>query len=206
MGACSLPAGRLDRWDGEQELTAKEKELLKQLPQIGHDLLVTIPRCEQVTRIILYIKKDYNGGGFPEDDVAGEAIPLVSRMLRILLDRLALDADGIVKDAAEMAMTREAEWYDPDLLELSFECFPAYLNQPLNRTDPVKTMRYNQLVPGQVLVSDIDTPDGMVLLHAGSKLTAMVISRLRNHHLLYGLKDEVTVQISDDSVVRRPAA
>jgi len=194
IGYASLPARVLQKISSCLDLTTGEQTILRRAPQVGHDLLVGIPRLAGVARIVLYQNKAFDGGGFPADECAGEQIPLGARMLRILGDRLALEAEGIVKQRALETMKARAGVYDPRLLEQCFVCFQAFLANALSANTPVRTLYVKELKENQVVVSDIVTPDGLVLVGAGNRLTAMVLERLRNYDELGEVKQPVLVQ------------
>lgn len=175
-------------------LTIEENAVLRRVPQIGHDLLVVIPRLEGVAKIVLYQDKNYDGTGFPFDTVAGDAIPVGARLLKILNDRLALEEEGVVKQAALKTMRDRTGAYDPALLEICFACFADFLSNALTAHAPVRCLDAEQLVPGQVIVSDLTTPEGLPLVTAGSILSPMLIERLRAHADIASLRGHILVQ------------
>jgi hypothetical protein len=194
IGYASLPAPLLNKISALEDLTANEQSILRRVPQIGHDLLAVIPRLEGVARIVLYQNKSFNGSGTPNDALAGENIPLGARMLKILSDRLALEAEGIVKQRAFDAMKARAGFYDPRLLELCFSCFQSFLTNAISAESVVRSLHIRELVEGQILVSDIVTHEGLVLVPAGTQLSAMILARLHNYNSLGEVKQPVLVQ------------
>jgi hypothetical protein len=58
----------------------------------------------------------------------------------------------------------------------------------------VRALSVGQLVPGQVAVSDIVTPAGLILVAAGNRLTEMTLQRLRNHAELNDVNEPVLAQ------------
>lgn len=194
IGYASLPARLVQKISSGAELVPAEEAILRRTPQIGHDLLVGIPRLEGVARIVLYQAKHFDGQGFPADTCAGERLPLGARMLKVLSDRLALEAEGIVKQRALDAMRARAGLYDPRVLESCFTCFPDFLDHAISSTVPVRALYLKELVEGQVVVSDITTPEGLVLVGAGNRLTAMILERLGNYDQMGEVKQPVLVQ------------
>lgn len=54
---------------------------------IAYGLLKDIPGLEEVAKIIKYQSKNFDGSGLPEDDlISKQGIPLISRILKILID------------------------------------------------------------------------------------------------------------------------
>lgn len=194
LGYASLPTRMLQRIGAGVELTRDELAILRRVPQIGHDLLAGIPRLAGVARIVLYQNKAFDGSGPPDDTTAGEQLPRGARMLKILNDRIALETDGVVKQRAFETMRLRAGAYDPKLLEQCFACFQTFLANTLSADRPVRTLYVPELEAGQVVISDIVTPDGLVLVGAGNILSPMVLQRLRNYDRLGEVKQPVLVQ------------
>jgi response regulator RpfG family c-di-GMP phosphodiesterase len=194
IGHASLPPTVLEKSSSGEPLTLAEETLLRRSPQAGHNLLIDIPRLAEVARIVLYQNKAFDGSGFPPDDCKGEQIPLGARMLKILDDRLVLEADGVVKQRAFEEMRARSGVYDPRLLELCFACFETFLAYSISSERPVRSLYVKELTVDQVVVSDIRTLDGQVLVGAGYQLTPTVMGRLQNYDLLGQVQQPVLVQ------------
>ncbi|MBI3886133.1 MAG: response regulator [Opitutae bacterium] len=194
IGFASLPASLLRKLEAESDLSNAEKSVLKRIPKIGHDLLCEIPRLKNVARIVLYQQSHFDGSGFPDDGTAGAALPVGSRVLKILLDRMDMEADGVVKQAAFWAMNERTGAYDPQLLAQCFQCFENFLANTISHDAKVSAVSLREAAAGDVVVSDITTPAGVVLVGAGSSLTAMMIERLRNFAEFGDLKEPFFVQ------------
>lgn len=194
LGYASVPPALLRKIASRTDLNASEHAVLRRVPQIGHDLLTDVPRLREVARIVLFQNKHFDGSGQPDDGTTGEAIPVGARLLKILLDRMALEADGVVKKRALAEMQAHEGHYDPRLLELNFVCFPDFLDHAVSADRPVLTLPVARLVAGQVVVSDIVTFTEIPLVGAGNRLTEMMLERLRNHALLGEVKEPVFVQ------------
>jgi len=194
IGCASLPPRVLHKMSAGEDRTMPEERIVRRIPQVSHDLLVSIPRLAGVASIVLHQDKRFDGGGFPADKLSGESIPLGSRMLKILNARLNLEGDGIVKQRALETMRADAGAYDPKLLESCFACFPFFLVNLVSSKSQVFSLMVSELVVDQVVVSDITTPTGFVLIGAGNRLTPMVLQRLVNYDALGEVKQPVMVQ------------
>jgi response regulator RpfG family c-di-GMP phosphodiesterase len=191
LGYASVPPLVLRKVATMTELNPVERMIIQRVPQVGHDLLAGIPRLQEVARIVRYQNQCFDGTGFPGD---GCETPVGARLLKILLDRMDLELDGIVKQRAFATMTERTGHYDPKLLELSFKCFPDFLDQTVTADRPVRTLPVESLVAGQIVVSDISTLNGLPLVGAGTCLTATMLERLRSHAMLGDVKGPVFVQ------------
>jgi response regulator RpfG family c-di-GMP phosphodiesterase len=194
IGLVSLPPLILRKLEQGMDLAARERDMIEKAPRIGHDLLVNIPRLEPVAKMVLYQNKHFDGSGFPSDKVAGEAIPLGARILKILRDRVVLEAEGIVKKRAYDTMKARAQTYDPVLLDKCFQCFEAFLENAISAERKVLSVVVHELQPGQVLVSDIKTMNDVLLVAAGNRLSEIMISRLNNYANFEIIKEPIYVQ------------
>lgn len=194
IGLVSVPPLVLRKLEQGMELAAREKAMLEKSPQIGHDLIVNIPRLEPVAKMVLYQNKHFDGTGLPSDAVAKENIPLGARMLKILHDRAVLEADGIVKKRAYDTMKERHGVYDPLLLDKCFQCFETFLANAIASNRPVLSLAVHELQPEQVLVSDIRTKGDVLLVAAGNRLTELMIKRLNNYSNFDTIKEPVYVQ------------
>jgi response regulator RpfG family c-di-GMP phosphodiesterase len=194
IGYASLPPVLLRKLLGDGDYTPAEADILRRIPRVGHELLIGIPRLKEVAEIVLYQNQHFDGGGFPADGCAGDAIPLGARILKIIADRVLLEADGIVKKKALETMQLRKGVYDPSLMEKSFICFPDFLSNALSSSQPVLTLPVAELKPGQVVVSNIHSRTGSTLLSSGSRLTEMILQRLKNYSALGDVQEPVMVQ------------
>jgi hypothetical protein len=91
-------------------------------------------------------------------------------------------------------MKAKAALYDPALLDDCFKCFADYLTHSVSADRPVYSLSVDDLEPGHVVVSDIVTMEGSVLISAGNRLTDMILRRLRNHDALGEVRHPILVQ------------
>ncbi len=194
VGYVSLPPTILRKLDNQIELSPREQMTIDHAPQIGHDLMVNIPRLEYVAKIILYQNKRYDGSGFPSGEVSGGLIPFGARMLRILDDRAMLEDEGIAKLKAFEAMKQRSGYYDPELLLRCFECFPSFLINTISAEREVRYVKINELGEGDVLVSDVRSPSGTLLIGAGNRVTLTMINRLKNYAEFDGVREPIMIQ------------
>ncbi len=194
IGFASVPPSVLRKLYNCDELDSDEADIIEKVPWIGYELLNAVPRLEKVAEIIKYQNKNYDGTGFPADELAGDQIPIGSRMLRILNDRSKLEAEGVAKKSALAAMLKRDGLYDLELLRSSFECMPEFLVNALRSDRQVNEITVGQMMPGHVAVSDIMTTSGLLLVSSGSKLSSMMLKRLQNYSKLGLVKQPVMMQ------------
>jgi response regulator RpfG family c-di-GMP phosphodiesterase len=204
IGLVTVPPDLLLKSRQGQPLNPGEQEIFNQIPAVGSSLLVQIPRMEGVARIILYQNKNFDGGGFPEDNVAGQAIPQGARMLRILVDIARLESGGQTRAGALAQLRARSGIYDPRLLDaLEHSSGPA-ASVSSDSAAAATTVAFADLRVGHVLRGNLETKDNMLLVTAGHKITPMLLHRLRNFSALYGIREPIYIEETGTVFFTRP--
>ncbi len=81
------------------------------------------------------------------------------------------------------------------VLEKIVSCFFDSKEDIASDSLSVQSLRVEELKVGQVLVSNIVTRKGKLLLSTGQRLTNIHLQRLRNYSKLEGVREPVRVQI-----------
>ena len=118
MGCVSIPEDLLSKAYSGKRLDAGEASLYQEHPLSGHNLVKHVPRLEQVAEIILQQEKHFDGTGFPNDNVAGEQIPIEARILKVALDFDSLIQIGVSMSDALGEMSSRNGFYDRAVLEV----------------------------------------------------------------------------------------
>ncbi len=195
IGCVSLPAELNQKVHAELDLTGAEKDAVARVPQVGHDLLSKIPRLEAVARIVLYQNKNFDGTGFPSDAVKGEEIPQEARILRALTDLAKLEARKIPRFKALEQLRQRHGNYDSRVLDAVATCFELTTgNQPETAVKSPVALDFPDLRAGHVLSANIVTKQDILIVGAGTKITPLILERLRNFASLSGLKLPIHVE------------
>ncbi len=195
IGCVSLPAELNQKARSEETLTGPEKDAVARVPQVGHDLLSKIPRLEAVARIVLYQNKNYDGTGFPSDTIKGDEIPLEARIIRVLADLAQLEAKKIPQFKALEQLRQHTGVYDLTVLDAVARCFElATRGQPEAAVKSPVALDFPELRPGHVLSADIVTKQDILIVGAGTKITPLILERLRNFASISGLRLPIHVE------------
>ncbi|MCC6708902.1 MAG: response regulator [Gammaproteobacteria bacterium] len=191
LGCVILPDGTLRKLSRGQKLSEEENQLYEMHPSMGCNMIEKIPRLGDVAEAIRYQLKSYDGTGVPNDKLAGAAIPLGARLLKLINDFISAESTGLAPADAIHKLREHAECYDPDMLRA--------LGDHLGVAKVARTIKLSvaMLAPGMVLAKDLMTRDGSLLLGAGQKLTETSRERLLGH-LANG--------VIDDGIEVEPAA
>ncbi len=191
LGCVILPDGTLRKLSRGQKLSEEENQLYEMHPSMGCNMIEKIPRLGDVAEAIRYQLKSYDGTGVPNDKLAGAAIPLGARLLKLINDFISAESTGLAPADAIHKLREHAGCYDPDMLRA--------LGDHLGVAKVARTIKLSvaMLAPGMVLAKDLMTRDGSLLLGAGQKLTETSRERLLGH-LANG--------VIDDGIEVEPAA
>lgn len=192
IGYVTLPPDTLAKARSGTALSKIEHQLVTAVPETTARLLSNIPRLEEVAKIARYQFKHFDGGGFPDDPVKGEAIPPGARLLKILTDMLALQKEGKSAAQALEELAAHDGVYDPHLLE----AVRTVLKNSEDQTATSETILIgvNDLATGMILHSDVSTQDGMLILSAGHYINQAVLEKIQNFSLIFGVQEPIYVK------------
>jgi response regulator RpfG family c-di-GMP phosphodiesterase len=193
IGSVTLPPETLVRARTGQPLSEPEQQLVSALPETTARLLSNIPRLEGVAKIARYQQKHFDGGGFPAGSVRDGDIPLGACLLKILNDMLELQARGKSRTQALDELFMRSGSYDPELLNSVRTALGISSEKTAEQTVAINV---NDLTAGMVLQTDILTKDGMLILSGGHQITQMVLEKIRNFQLIYGVQEPIYVKIA----------
>ena len=191
VGVLTIPVRVATRMHSGQELSDFEHEMTANLPERGADLLEEIPALAKVGQIVRFQEKNFDGSGLPAVSVAREKIPQGARILKVLNDLFELKEEGKTQDEAIDAMERRQGWYDPTLLRVARECSEVSVPEKIPTNTVGTTVK--GLKPGQLLVSSIETEDGVLVIRDGQVISPRLIHKLRNFAFTSGIREPIYV-------------
>jgi response regulator RpfG family c-di-GMP phosphodiesterase len=194
IGYVSLPAELNQKARVGLDLTGPEKDALDRVPQVGCNLLANIPRLQSVARIVLYQNKNFDGSGFPADAVKGGEIPIESRIIRVLSDLANLESKKSARFKGMEHLREQKGCYDPTVMDAVARFFELDVNTAAATQQAPLALDVVDLHAGQVLTADIRTNQDVLIVAAGTKITPLLLERLRNFASLEGLKLPIYVE------------
>jgi response regulator RpfG family c-di-GMP phosphodiesterase len=177
IGAVTLLENTIDKITRGTPLSEDEKRAYKKCPEIGAQLISKIPRLENVSEIIRYQNKGYDGSGLPENNVSGENIPIGARVLRATFDLVASEASGLSSEEALSKISSRSELYDPEVLNVLKQTIGS------DHTLVMVSITVLQLEKGMTVATDIEAFDGTLLVKKGQTVTESMLERLINFSL-----------------------
>ena len=175
-------------------LTDKEQEMLRRIPAVGGSLLAQIPRLEEVSRILVYQGKCFDGSGLPDDGVSGTAIPLGARMLKVLSDLARIESQGKTRAEAFGELRSRKGWYDPQILEVLNSPLPSAIPGHAPSATASKPILLSEVRCGHRLCADVRTVDGVLIVCSGNQITPALIERFRNFSVTGVIKEPIYIE------------
>lgn len=193
IGRVSVPPELLAKLASGGKLSTAEREILDRTPEAGRNLIVNIPRLQAVAEIVYFQAKGFDGSGFPDEAIRGEAIPLGARILKLLGD-LAATSERTLPSAAEFQrLESRAKLYDPRVWSAARRCLEVSEPVAEGEEECIVELPVGLLLPGQILKSDIKLENGRLVLAAPAQLSEVQVQRLRNLIRMYRFQEPVRV-------------
>lgn len=181
LGLVSVPDEVAIKYANGETLTPDERHIIDQSAAMAERLVGNISRLDMVARGIGMCRKGFDGSGYPDDDVVGFEIPVISRILHIAIDVVDASAFGRASfDDIGEYLTDQKRLYDPNILLLVLDIVqdPTALSQSKSSNELI--LKPGQLEEGDIIFRDIIDKDGRLILAAGSELTDITAHRILN--------------------------
>ena len=192
IGRVTTPHGLLEKERDGYALTGAEEEILSQIPEFGAQLLEKIPRLEAVAAIVRYQDKHFDGTGFPADSTFGDAIPLGSRILKVLHDLTDMESRAFSRAGALQQMRKRTGWYDPEVFATVAGLTGVLEQQPADPGNP-QTLNIEELREGHILAENLRMSTGLLIAAADTTITPILLAKLLNFHRLDTIGDTLLV-------------
>jgi putative nucleotidyltransferase with HDIG domain len=102
IGKVGLPAGLLEK---PGPLTLTERRLMEEHPAVGQRILANVENYSDIARIVRHHHERVDGNGYP-DALAGDDIPLISRILAVADAYDAMTSDRPYREAMASRVAR----------------------------------------------------------------------------------------------------
>lgn len=198
LGWITIPPELVMKVRSGHPLSGEEESLVGRVPALGADLLERIPRLENVAAIVRHQEVRCDGVGQRHGGPTGEDIPLGARILKVVGDLVRLEAEGLTLGRALDRLQRRLGWYDPKVLAAVFEVLESMESaqeDPGAAAERVVAASLGELYPGCILVEDVRTLDGVLIVTSGTQITPPLLNRLRNFAGTSGVAEPLKVRM-----------
>lgn len=169
LGFVVLPAEVAEKLYRGDELNRAEREIARQLPRVGASLVAEIPRLEAVCEMVLGIDREWSGDPLPHTSNGRMSTIVGSQLLRLAQEFDVLQTEGLVVKEAVEELRGQFE-------SRLFDAFASLFEKKPVEEKTVVAFRDLQL--GMVIVEDVRTPGGSLLLARGHEVTQLLLDRV----------------------------
>lgn len=191
IGTVTMPDDILKKIYRGLTLSEEEMVMFRNHPVAGSEMLRNIPRLDSVVEIIRLQGKNYDGSGFPEDDVSEDAIPLGARILKIVIDYDNGISSGSEQERVFSEMKKHQDMYDPLLLDVAARVFQDSTDSTVSYIN--KELPPDELNENMYFAEDVVSADGITLGSKNQKITSAMITTLKNYEKNNQLKSAVKI-------------
>jgi response regulator RpfG family c-di-GMP phosphodiesterase len=198
IGAVTIPQEILYKQLKGTELNDSEREMIASIPRMGRQLIKNIPRMENVAEAVGNQNCTYLSQ-YESDSPIGKEIPIISRILKIIMDYDRLR--GITHSSVEAINTMQSHFseYDPDILsvfctkvlqideQLTYKATKAKAGEKQIYVDDLKI--------GMVLTRDVNDKKGILVVAKGTVITEVLMYKLINFFRSQSLFTPIFIEI-----------
>lgn len=183
-------------------LYRNERALFRAYPGQGESLLMTLEPLQDAAQLIRHHQEFWDGSGFP-DRLAGDDIPLGSRLLKLAVDFVELQCGLVLerkmnRDEALLYIRKYAgRLYDPNLTERFIQVCASSLQDVHIANPKIKAVETRMLEAGMVLARNLNADNGMLLLNEGKELNGPLIDKLIAFERIESAKYTVFVHVPE---------
>ena len=173
-----------------ETLSGEEKQLFDMHPSIASDLLTNIPRLGEISGMIAYQEKHFDGSGIPSDSRRTTDIPLGARILKAVLDFDVLDTARVPKKEIIARMENRPGWYDPSVLNA------LKMTLGIDAKYEMRPVTIGELNRHMIFAEDVRSTTGRLLISKGQDVSRPLIERLRNYAQFSKVQEPIRVIVS----------
>ena len=187
LGYTTLSESLVARAQSGRAAGPREQQQIEGAVALSFKLIRRIPRLDQVAEIVRYQEKNFDGTGWPNDEVCGSAIPAGARCLKVLLDFDRRLNDGATREQALADLQRHPDRYDPAVLDALAKRLCA------GEDGSERLVTVHALTDRMVLVDDVVTQSGVLLIPKGMRASDSVQAHLQRFHASGQIEEFVKV-------------
>ncbi|MBU1175130.1 MAG: response regulator [Alphaproteobacteria bacterium] len=179
LGLATLPRELLEKRRLGVRLNEAESFAIAQSGVVAGQLVAKIPKLERVAIYLRYSRKGHDGSGLPEGEIDPGIPPVALFLLPLLIDIVELaDIRDISLGDAAAALYDNSERYHPSLLASVGDFLTTSTDYNGAHERIAREMAIGEIRVGDVLVNDLRSETGDLLLTGGTRLTDLTIKRL----------------------------
>lgn len=156
-------------------------EYMFQVPKLGRDILSTVRRFSEVSKIVYHIYENFDGSGIP-DRLKSWQIPFESRIIRVALDYQEIKSmyQKTPRQAIDIIKNDASRLYDQRVTILMEHYVKSF--EASEKIENEVAILLSDLKDAMKITRDIYTEKGLKLLPAGAILSPGIIKKIIMHN------------------------
>jgi response regulator RpfG family c-di-GMP phosphodiesterase len=189
IGKVLIPSEIIEKKRLGREMTQDEKLILDSHTKFAKEILMNIPRLDEVAENIFHQNVHYDGSNSGSDDTKKENdIPLISRILKVAIDFDELLTDSKSNKEAFEVLKINKTGYDPDILFALEKQLPK-----LGQINEIKEINSKDIDIGMVLADHIYRKDQSILIKKDQEITEILKIRVRQLSILRKIIEPIKI-------------
>lgn len=188
IGSDDIPSEILQKIKAGKLLSEAGNKMYDMHPKIAWDLISKLPDLGISIKMIGNQKLLLDKNKKIQDRPLSDVVELGRQLLRVVIDYDKLVASGITANEALASMYKKKGVYAPALL---YALEAIYKN---DQKRSVEKLLFDELKEGHVLIEDLYTKSGALIIKKGRKLTENTITMLRPFATTQGFKEPIIVK------------
>lgn len=201
IGCVAVPQEVLEKWVMGDALDDREMTIVQSISKTGSQLVKNIPRLENVAVAIACQDIPFGGLHQVADGISGLRIPMVSRILKIVMDFDLYLARTFDQNRAFQEMIKRLDDYDPEMFEI-FRSKVLKIDNVLSHSSlqnlsgmSERKVNIEDVQIGMVLMNDIMDGRGRLVVSKGTVISEVLKTRLENYFWTRAIVDPVVVGV-----------
>ncbi|MBA7623183.1 MAG: response regulator [Calditrichaeota bacterium] len=189
IGCVTLPPKVLEKVYAGINLSPDEEKMFSEHPEIGGNLLRSVPRLENIADMIMAQQQGFHRSAERGDLQAEDRPALGGHILKVALDLDRLLAHDLEVADALRQLRQQTDVYIPEVLD-ALEDLEVQPDKTV-----VKAVTVAELDTWMILNEDVRAGSGMLIASKGQEITSTVLGRLRNFAKNIGVEEPILVTI-----------
>jgi response regulator RpfG family c-di-GMP phosphodiesterase len=190
LGCVTLHPETIEAVYAGQTLPPEEQARFDAHPLVARDLLANIPRMEPIAWMIAHQSDTAQTEDDPADRELSDTMRLGAQILRLTLAFDELHCKGVSRAQAIHTLSLEYKHLDPHIISALAEF------EPDAGEKNIQSCPINELSVGMIVMQEVRTHSGLLIVAKGQEVTSPLIVKLRNFYEKGAIDGRASVSLS----------
>jgi response regulator RpfG family c-di-GMP phosphodiesterase len=169
----------------DKSLSDADRKVMESHPVYGEAIAVFVDNLKEVGATIRSHHERWDGSGYP-DGLREESIPQMARYLAVAC--AYVESPLSREKAVTEIIDQSGKAFYPEAVRLFLK-----VNKMAPLPRQIREITFAELREGMTMASDLHTPNGLLLLPEGQRISEDMLLRMRHHNLVDSITDRILV-------------